>query len=221
MAIALIADAAAGGTSSTPSETAPIDTTGANFIVLVAGRTDTGITPTDNYSNTALALTGYNGIFGGSIGAWYIKNATTGSGHIFYFNDNSSALCVGAFSGVDPTSPFDVQDGISATNPPNGPSVTPSQNDSLIIAAAGIFEGFGGTAVPGSGVTSLNYVTGLGGTHWDCALAYEIQTTATTRSPTWTDTGSPGANASTVIAFKPATSGGTTWPGYQSPFGWR
>jgi hypothetical protein len=82
-------------------------------------------------------------------------------------------------------------------------SLTPASSNELLIAVGATYQ-----SIDVSGVDSpfsshlVQHVASVNGTNNSISLAYEIQTAAATRNPTWTI--SPGTNASSTIlmAFK-------------------
>ena len=80
MAITLVAEATVAGASG--GTTAAVNTTGANFIVLVTAQSGT-TTVSDNKGNTYTPLTLYTVSGGGSGQLYYCTPATVGAGHTF------------------------------------------------------------------------------------------------------------------------------------------
>lgn len=199
-----------GGTSSA------IDTTGANLIVVtvtwyIAGGATMSVS--DSKSNTWTARTDY--ISGGavSIQTFYCYSPTVGSGHTFTFSGTAnsySSATIAAFSGIA-ASPYDAENG---TNYPSGTtayqtgSVTPSQANTLIIAACGFDLGAGGPGGPAanisvnSGFTITDSVAYGYGTGEGNSMAYKVMTAATATNPTFTsDISAPGAANTTVFKY--------------------
>jgi hypothetical protein len=215
MAIALVTNVAKNGSGAS----AAIDTTGADFLVAIAGGLANVIAPTDSKSNTWTEIRDEVGDFSGDMAIYYVANPTVGSGHTFTPTGSFNSICIAAFSGLS-SSPLDQQNGRTAsTGDYTAGSITPSQSDCLIIAGIG---GSNGTSHNiGSGFTITNQNDSLTSVTYDSALAYLIQTSAGAVNPAWTlDTfASEGV---VLVSFKPTGGGGgATWPGYQSPFGWR
>lgn len=217
MAIAFVAAVSAGDPDgSSGVTTGAIDTTGANFLIasVSVGTVSTGTAPTDSYDNEWVALSDNpNTVLSGSMRLWYAKNATTGTGHTFSRAVNGASLSVAAFSGVDPTDPFDVQTTPQAVGIAPDVTYTPTVNGCVCVSSGAIFvNGDHATIaniVSGGAFTmggaSVGYTNGSGGVHWDSTLAYSIQTTATQVLHDWIfgETGLVAAGAS----FKPATGG--------------
>ncbi len=202
-----IAGGSGGGTSSA------IDTTGANLIVIVTAQFSGGTltTPTDSKGNTYTGLTARtNGSVRNRI--FYCLAPTVGSGHTFTFANSGifASASVQSFSGAATSSVFDVENGAtgSLTTLATG-SVTPGQDDSLVIAGVG--SGNTGSASINGGFTIANQTT-ASGSRYSSAGAYLIQTTATAANPTWTTGDLTGESTATIAVFKPAGGGGAFVP---------
>lgn len=192
-----------GAVGNTDSTTTPsIDTTGADLLVAVC--TDLGgnaLVLTDSKSNTWTALTKKTNVIDTVI--MYVKNPTVGTGHTFAIGSGGyPSLEVAAFSGSDLTSPFDVENGGStggAASLSTG-SITPGSANELVIAGLGT-ESMVGT----KSITLLAVLDQAAdnGNNFGGALAYEIQTTATARNPSWSWSGSHFA-AAVIASFKAA-----------------
>lgn len=205
--IALVAHAIAGSGGTSSATTAGVNTSGANFLVVVAvdlaGGSQSAIS--DSYGNTPyLQLTSQSATVRETISFYY--SATVGAGHTFTASGGTvSAIAAAAFSGVLTTNPVDVQAGTnnsgSATIQPG--SITPTQNNELIIS------GIGGYVVAGSetysidsGMTITDQQGLIGGASFGLALAYKVQTTAAAINPTWTVSSSAAGLSATNGSFK-------------------
>lgn len=171
-----------------PGTTSAIDTTGADLIVIVAGGQGSTNTVSDSKGNTWTALTQQSST-GILSRIFYCQNPTVGTGHTFTNTiDNFSvgAIAVAAFSGST-SSPFDQQNGAGAgfTGSIACGSVTPTQANELIVCG-GLFYVGESTLTIDAGQTRIEYLQSSSGNYTGVGLAYEIQTTATTRNPTWT-----------------------------------
>jgi hypothetical protein len=82
-------------------------------------------------------------------------------------------------------------------------SVTPSENNEVLIAGTGI-EGTGRTATINSSFTITDGIAGDGATRMGGYAAYLIQTTATAVNPTWTYSGAVTRVAANIATFKAA-----------------
>jgi hypothetical protein len=167
--------------------TAAIDTTGATLLVAVL--TDFAETTfSDSKSNTWTSLT--KGTQFISTRIVYCVPSSVGSGHTFSASVASGfpSICVAAFSGAHAT-PVDQQNGstgngITSIQPG---SVTPTEDNELVIVGVGLGNGnAAGIDMAGYTVPEEVYYNGNAFT---CALAYNIQTSATATNPTWTWTG--------------------------------
>ncbi len=212
MAITLVTHGGAslgtnGGTSGS------IDTSGADLLVVVENYYSVGGpgVVTDSKGNGAnwTKLTQQDGLEIGCV-IWYVKNPSVGSGHTFTVTGTSSfsAIEFASFAGCDVSSPFDQQNGIAtdaALTTIQIGSVTPSTNGQLLIMGVSLSQ-----STPSCSIdigTMLDETSGL--STYTGAMAYQIQTTATARNPTWTHVSS---RASAVIAtFKAVAAGGTSW----------
>lgn len=218
MAIALAGSPTSVKTSGSSGTTPAMDTTAADMIVLaisapdgdtyVQGKdslTNTWVNPGTIYRNTA----GTN-----RTGAPHVLAPTTGASQTFtnQLSVSYQGIIAAAFSGV---ASMESESGVSNTasgtsHPTAASSVTPSQNGALIISVFAPTPGASlGTVTPPTGLTLLDN-TSAG---WGVYIAYEIQTTATTRTLTWTTTNN-AASCGTSKVFLATSSGPTTFPHY-------
>ena len=124
-----------------------------------------------------------------------------GTGHTFS-NTGASNFCsifVASFSGAATTSPFDQQNGATATGVStiSTGSVTPTNNNELVITQLG-FNSAGLPTSIDNGFTKTNDVEFGAANNYGGSMAYKIQTTATAVNPSWTRTGTLAQTA--VIA---------------------
>ena len=191
-----------GGTS------ASIDTTGATLLVAVVTYTGTP-TVSDSKSNTWTALTCQQNTSVYSC-IYYVNSGSpsVGSGHTFTISGavTVSVINVMAFSGTG-ASPFDNQNGNSSllvsTIQPG--SITPSQNNDIIITGLSGGNNFGAANTIDSGFTITYQKAVTGGINYGHAGAYLIQTTAAAVNPTWNMGVSVNNVASTIASFKTTT----------------
>ncbi len=194
MAIAFVGNIEAGSTNGSPITTGALDTTGANFIVAILTAFTTGCTLSDNKGNTWTALTRRGNGQDNNSRIWYCYNATVGTG-------------------VKTTDPFDVENGADIlTSPSAVGSITPSEDNELIIAGIGTNNVTSGSISVDSGM-SVNYKYSVPGGSFAGALAYKIQTTLASINPTFTWSGS---QAGGVIASFKAGAGGSPATGFLS-----
>lgn len=211
--ISLVAHVAAQDASAfaPTTTTAPIDTTGANFLVMVAVQYDddpsTNAHVSDSFGNTWVALTKQNSY--GVAQIFYAADAITGPGHTFNIDTtvcggSGASLAVAAFAGVNVT-PFEVGSD-EQSGQINSPTAN-AQPGSVTAASVGdlIITGFGGLTWSGpatvdSGFTITDQPSG-GGNENAAALAYLITTTAPAVNPKWTVASNPNRIMATIAAF--------------------
>lgn len=214
MAYSLVNSASATGENG--GSTSSIDTTGVDLLILVVneyvGGPHAGVS--DSKSNTWVELTTQEGSNTQST-IYYCKSPTVGSGHTFTASGTASYIAVQvlAFSGADLTDPFDQQNGANTliygtTTSWQPGSITPSEDDELVISAICVDAADGGMSV-GSSFTLQEsdpyaFAVNMGG-----YTAYKIQTAAGAENPTWS--WSNATNAASVIAsFKAAAGAGSS-----------
>ncbi len=135
---------------------------------------------------------------------WCIPT-TVGSGHTVSYNGTSifPSIEVQGWSGQT-ASPFDQQSGTgsgtAATIAPG--SVTPSEDNELVIAGLG-HENNSAGAVSIDGGFTADAVAYVGGAAEGSAMAYLVQTSATAANPTWNITNAAPL-AATIATFKAA-----------------
>lgn len=187
------------------------DITGGDLIV-AAVPTLNGVTLasgdlSDVFGNTSWVLAG--GVTYAEPGeprlhVFYHLAPVVGSGYMIAVTKSSSycAIAFAAFSG-SLASPYDGQDGGSASGTTVAPAtgVTPSQDGDLLISA--LTDNDGGTITDPSGYTRTDRVAKVSGTSYAITLAYKVQTTAALEAPSWTAAGPVGL-ATQVVAFKQA-----------------
>lgn len=191
-----------GGTGGT---TAAIDTTGADFLVMVvAWYVAPTTTPSDSKSNTWVGGT-IQTVNNQSCRIFYSYNPTVGTGHTFTFSSASSiypAIQVLAFSGlVTSATPFDQQNGntnTSSTTIQPG-SVTPTRNNELLIAGCCHEQA---SYTIDSGFTEAFDIAYSGSVNMGGSAAYLIQSALAAINPTFTLAGSSANNAAAIATFK-------------------
>lgn len=206
MAIAYLATVEAGGGDS--GTTGSVDTTGATLLVVIASAYNGDPTITDSKGNTWNSLTSYAGTV--RVKIYYASNPTVGTGHTFSWSGGTyTAIRALAYSGVATTSPYDVENGATsggATTLSTG-SVTPSQNDSLIVAGWSA----GSAAASNLSINASLAIRGTvrygdGGSYFGLAGADYVQGTAAAINPAWSWTGSDYC-AANIAVFKPTAGG--------------
>lgn len=195
---------AANGTS------AGITTTGATWLGAVVTDANTVPTVTDSYGNTWVAtLTERAGVFSSRTRLCYVENPTVGAGHTFTQSgpDAPGGVFL-ALTGVKTSATaFDQTAGAATqSSPAQAGSVTPSEDNEVVVAAIGGFNT--GTYSIDGGFSVIQQLAGVGGVNYSSAVAILVQTSAAAANPSWTVT----ANASglTNATFKAVPSGGGT-----------
>jgi len=187
--IALVNTLTQGSSNGNGFTTSNVNISGANFIVLSISYLDfgTAATVSDSSSNT------WNGLTIRSSGSdrsrlYYAYNATCTSTHNFTVTGSGTyaSIAVLAFSGVRSAStPFDAESGAvtgSGNNTSQPGSITPASANSLFVTGLKEAKEFPTVSAPFSTVYGT---TDDGSNHSGAFIAYEIQTTATARNPTW------------------------------------
>jgi hypothetical protein len=167
--------------------TAGVDTSGSDFLALVACWNAAGtVTVSDSKSNTWTGLTVRStGNF--KVCIYYVQAPSVGSGHTFTvaLSGSTPGVIVYAFSGSG-SSPADQENGAGAnTSNLSTGNITPTQNNELIITGLTNNGQFGGTIGVSSGYSTPIEIAFTGGTHVGSNAAYKVQTTATTTDATW------------------------------------
>lgn len=210
MAWSLVAHTQFTGTINATGTSSPINTTGADLIVVILSAQNSVVTVVDNYGNTLTACSSASGTYS-LAQILYNQGGIVGASHTFTVNPGQNAgpiLTIMAFSG-SATSPLDVQSGANAgagvTSIQPG-SITPSENGALIIAGLCAIDG---TAPPYS--INDGFTAPDAGTAWGLRASeggyggYLVQTAAAAIDPTITWTGSSTqTNSAVIAAFKPA-----------------
>lgn len=213
MTWSLLAHTAAGGSGGGQVATGAIDTTGADtlFVHLAQYNGSSGATVSDSKGNTWTALTPQSAAQ--TLSKWfYCAGPTVGTGHTFSSNFGTTFVNIEvlAFSGGH-ASPFDTEGGAttgSGTSLATG-SITPGQNNSLILSGGCFGNSSANPYTPNGGFTVADQLTASPGNYLGGAAAYLIQTSSAAANPTWSWTGSTDA-AVTIATFKAAAAGGTT-----------
>lgn len=181
------------------------------------------VSVSDNQGNTWTELTEVlSGSSNEKMRAWYSIITTTNASHSVTFTNGAGnhyyAAVAAFFSGTHASAPLD-QQATSANQAQatthTAPSVTPTENNELVVSLLG-------TDGPGSmtadsingGFTIYQYQTPASST--GCGLAYLIQTTAAAAAPTWTMSSSSaegGLNSTTYKAAAAAATHIKSWNG--------
>lgn len=175
-----------GGTSS------GVDTTGADSLWIVLGYATTNTPAVSDSKGNTWSLQGpQDSGFGHRIALYYAESAIVGSGHTFTatVTGGNVGIAIIAFSGGKASGMADQHADSFAVfaSMVQAGSITPSENDCLIIA---------GFASPGGSYSAVNesYTVpanvAQSGSNFGVAVGYKLQTTATATNPTWTATDS-------------------------------
>src|SRR5580765_7201 len=200
-----------GGTSTA------IDTTGANFLVIVVGDENAFAPVSDSKGN--LWVRWVSSIVSATQQAniWYAKNPIVGTAHTFTVGSSSTfpTFCVAAFAGSFtefPAGATTTNNNATAASIQAG-SLTPTVPNGLVIAGLG-YRATGAAAIT-AGFTIVDQCPFNSGVAVGSALAYQIQTVPVAANPTWSWTGSVGA-AAVCAYFTPLVSAPgavtTYWP---------
>lgn len=215
MAFSLIGTPVSVRSATSPATTPTYDTTGADFLVaIVAHNTAAGGTPdvTDSKSNSWTAATAYTNVSSGQeIRLYYSLPTSVGSGHTASFSTGGTfayaSVYFAAFSGAATSSVFNKESGenINAGTSIQAGSVTPDQDNSLLIAAMAFGHLSVTPTISGGGFSTVEGPTSGSPDNGASRLAwsYVIQTTASASNPTWDFGATSTAAAATIAVFKP------------------
>jgi hypothetical protein len=197
IAIALVAHTAKHA-GSDPDTTSAINTTGASLLVVAVDCIFGGSTVSDSKGNTWVGLTGHTGLALPTCRFYYVKNPTVGTGHTFTATGGNMSFAVLAYSSTDTSANADGDTGGDANAATIQPgSITPGQDDSVVIAALGSL-GTGHSI--DSGFTIVEDIESAQG---GIAIAYLIQTAAAAVNPQWTQgSGASGGLSTVLTSFK-------------------
>lgn len=202
MTIALVVSVAKVGAVAGVTSTG-IDTTGCDLLVaniFFSHGAKPAAVVTDSKSNTWTAATKYNASDAANRFYW-CKPTSVGSAHTFTVGPPNcyGGIIVLGFSGVKATSPLDQANGAfssSASSLSTG-SVTPTEDGELVIFAATTAGNINSVNVG----TLQEVANGIGGTTYGGGVGYEIQTTATTRNPSFSAS-TTNQMAASILTFK-------------------
>lgn len=209
-AIALVASTnrcdAGDGTNATSTA---VNTTTATLVVVLGVASSSGtMVVSDNKTNTWSTLTPTE-VGGGEMAQLFFMTAgTVGAGHTFTITASNgfSSVCVAAFSGTTGSSLLDLEaaGGTAFGTTVQPGSITPSANNYLHVT--GVAFNVAGTMTISASHTIAAQVD-VGAFTRGGALAYDIQTTATARNPTWTNTNT-SSMAAVAASLKDVAGGG-------------
>ena len=207
----LIAHASAGagginGSTPVPAVTPPIDTTGANLLIVNGGAYYYDQAPPidlhDNMGNTFTgAIFEYGGFVAGQCFMWYTYNPVVGPNHIFTYAAWVGGVTVAAFAGAS-ASPLG-QTNSNYSNASNqlsispGP-ITPVSNNVLIFTGV---TNQNQEDLIDSGFTVIDTVPWVEGMTLSQSGAYLTQPVAATVSPTWSWAQPDSVSAAVIASF--------------------
>lgn len=213
MAISLVASAWKGSTDNQNVTTDAIDTSGANLLVHVVPWYNQAVEPTisDSKSNTWTQLT-YAHETTCAVRIYYCLSPSVGSGHTFSAlhtsgGDEYPDLHVMAFSGVDSYESQDRKDNIGGGAVKCTTGLTPINDGSLLIAGMCVYLSNSSAPTIDSSFTIMNSHVN-NGHYFTTGSAYQIQTTATARNPTWTPSAAQTDGCAVMACFKASAGGG-------------
>ncbi len=193
----------AGGSSGVTTD--PIDTTGANLIVLgfsfYIG--SGGGSLSDSFGNTWTQIAGTGAGFN-SFAMYYCASPTVGSGHTFTFSGNTfPGITVSAYSGLD-VAPFDAETNNSSTGSAtvSPGSITPAQADELFVTIMGWEAITGGVISVDIGFTLTDQIPYAAGQNYGCSMAYKVISSGAAENPQWSSTGVEQTMVAGLAAFK-------------------
>lgn len=206
MPITGIANGIAGSSNTNDVTVSGLNTTGASLLVALVGSEvgGTGGTFSDNKGNTWTPLTLYTGQGHPQIQFYYCSNPIVDTGHSFTYAGSLRypTLQVSAYSGtVLGASPVAYNGNAPGTNASTiqPGSVSPgSLNGCLFLAGLG--SQATGTVSIDSGFTIIDQTPFVTAQHYTLAVAHNIQGSAASLNPTWTN-GSSTPIAAAIVVF--------------------
>jgi hypothetical protein len=200
-----------GSTTGSTVVSASLDTTGLKTIIVsISGYADGASVPalTDSVFNTWVPLTTYRTTGSSQVRFFYCINPIVGPGHVFTGASSATAIypsmCILGWieEGV-----FDAENGASTgsnVTSLNTGNASPVANDSLVVSAFTVGVAVTGLAVSGGALAIEEDVAFVTSQHMRGAIAYEVQSAATTRDAAWSwSTSTPAAVA--IAVFTPLT----------------
>jgi hypothetical protein len=201
--MALIAHTIKGSTDSNTVTTDPIDTTGADMLIVsvtVTGSATTVLALSDSEANTWLFL-GAEGLadFVSTIEFFYCLTPNVGASHTFTYTDTGKKPSIDASAWAGVTAYRSDGGATSHGSTSIGfPNYTPVAIGELCFISLG--RNAGGTATPLSGFTVMGEVAPTG-TSVGLSLAYRIAPSTSTITPDWTWTGSATSRGGGIAMF--------------------
>ncbi len=211
MAITIIAETIKSPGAGNGTTTAAINTTGATSLVIATSSyyAGSGLDVSDSNLNIWVPLTAYTSSTEARVKLWYcVASPSVGVGHTFTVTGASVFATIGviAWSGGGA---YDGQErgasnAATATQSTDG-FITPTLDGAIVVSAVAFNTGSATLTVsaPFSKIAT-GYADYAGSTSEGLGLAYEIQTTATSRNPTWTAASAIDMSACMAV-FRPAS----------------
>lgn len=166
-------------------------------------------TPSDSKGNTWTQAVQRDGAAIVRCTIFYCHAPSVGSGHTFSIGSATApSIYVLAFSG-DTASPLDqVASTYTEGAPASTGSITPSQDNELVIAACSVWQPNGSDLSVNGGFTLVDQISGLSGQRIGGAVARLIQTSAASANPAFSTSASSFWFAAAIASFKPGGGGG-------------
>lgn len=195
---ALVAHTTVGGNAQPGGVTTPaINTTGANLIIALIAYLDLPSPPVSDSNGNTWTLITSSTTLGATTAVYYCLNPVVGAGHTFHTGglNTFTGISIMAFSGAKSVSALDAHNS-SGTNTTG--SITPSQNNELIVMGAGVFSGSTPTGISIGVIVDID--PPVPGRDFANATAYQVQTAATPANATFSF--SSGSCCSVIACFK-------------------
>ncbi len=204
MAAALVASVGAGSVDAATCVTAATDFSAANGIVVAMSSYSsipaTGVNDNIGGSpNTYIGLTGQDA-GGPRIQIYYCINPTVSAAMTHHaVGGGYQCLIVFGFSGANISVLYDGNESTSQPTSQAG-SITPSENDCVIVQAVSIAAGTNAYTIDGGFSQPVAGFGLAGGQHFGLLAGYLIQTTAAAANPSWS--GPATTFASAIASFR-------------------
>lgn len=168
-------------------------------------------TVSDNAGNTYTPLTKYTTASFQYVRWFYCLNPTSNASATATASSTSgfTSIVYAVYSGGAIVSGFDVENGAinnGSTTTISPGSITPTQNNDLIVALLG-FNGSTASPTIGASLTVRQFINFSAGTNFGIAFADFVQTSAAAINPAWSYSASPQI-ANSIASFKIAPVGG-------------
>lgn len=203
MAFSRITGATAGSPDNNAVTTGGVNTTGADLLIACVAQESAVATCvlSDSKGNT------WNTLTSSTEGAvkctlFWSRPSSVGSSHTFTATQTGASPSISVEAWSDSAaSPFDQQNGnnTSAGTTIATGSVTPTENDELVVAGVAIRSG---TINSIDSSFTQRGTTATGGTNDGVSIATLVQTSAAPVNPTWTVSASGGVKAARIATFK-------------------